>query len=665
MAQPRNIFSLAAFFAAALLLPTQLAAQNYVTPVVMPTPPGTLITVNNTAGGQHIEPRVDGDVVCYTNEATPTLESVRYFNLATRTEGAVPSAFDGSQDIACDARRTAVVFTRSGADASIFAFDTASAGLTEFDPTSGSQRFGVQIGDQTIVWQDSSSTTQASSIMAFDRTSATTTVISPAAAPPINQNAGISPDGSIVVWESCVSLSQCVIWKAVRLSSGAWKSQQLASQFPGGSHPDTDGAIIAYSSASSCPACAGASSANGQLAWQPVTEGTRAEQVLSLPGSATNPNVSGGLIAFTYDATASGSHQIALYDTRSNFLYDLPSATNSRVIGATLNDISVTPDGNVRVVWQEFDANANQFNVYAYVFNLQGDFNFGAISPLTIAAGASASANVTVDPLNGFSGTVNLSATDQPAGVTASASPNQVTPSGGNSATSILNVTLPDFITPTNFTLTVTGTSGALSHSTTANVTVTATSTSIGNLIGDLLGAGCIDNGGIANALTSKLSAAQSAAAAGSIQTAINTLTALKNQINVQAGKHIATACTIARVAFNPVMALLLDVQSLIDSLRVSLTPDPLTGYVVDGNGGGVPGVVVSILDASGSTVIATATDITGFYFFATTGGVLSPGVSYTLQVSVPVPFSGVMPATQPFQWQGTTGIAFANFVLN
>src|SRR5713101_237972 len=78
---------------------------------------------------------------------------------------------------------------------------------------------------------------------------------------------------------------------------------------------------------------------------------------------------------------------------------------------------------------------------------------------------------------------------------------------------------------PTNFSLTVTGTSGTLTHSATADVTVTATASSIGNLIGDLLGAGCIDNGGIANALTSKLSTAQ---AAGNIQTAINTLTALK-----------------------------------------------------------------------------------------------------------------------------------------
>jgi len=216
-------------------------------------------------------------------------------------------------------------------------------------------------------------------------------------------------------------------------------------------------------------------------------------------------------------------------------------------------------------------------------------------------------------------------------------------------------------LAPTNFSLTVTGTSGTLTHSATADVTVTATASSIGNLIGDLLGAGCIDNGGIANALTSKLSTAQ---AAGNIQTAINTLTALKNQINAQAGKHIATSCTIGGVVFNPVTVLLLDVQVLIDSLRVSMIPDPITGYVVDSNGVGVPGASVSILDAGGHAVATATTDITGFYFFATTG-VLVSGSSYTVAVTgLPAGFVTTPPPSPAFTWTGT-GMMIGNFVLN
>jgi len=322
--------------------------------------------------------------------------------------------------------------------------------------------------------------------------------------------------------------------------------------------------------------------------------------------------------------------------------------------------VSVLPNGDIRVVWS---AQESDYNVYATTFtpaSAGGDFTLGAIAPISITAGASASTAVTVSPVSGFSATVNLSVSGQPGGVTASLSPNPVTPSGGNSTSSVLNVILPSFIVPTNFALTVTGTSGSLSHSTTVNVAVTATPSSTSNFIGDLLNARCIDNAGIANALTSKLSAAQSAA---NVQTAINTLTALKNQIQAQAGKHIATSCSIAGAAFNPVTALLFDVQGLIDSLRVSLIPDPITGDVVNSLGAGVPGATVSILNAAGNTVATATTDITGFYFLATTG-VLTPG-AYTIAVSgIPAGYASSTPANQPFAWQGTATV-LSNFVLN
>jgi hypothetical protein len=426
-----------------------------------------------------------------------------------------------------------------------------------------------------------------------------------------------------------------------------------------GRRADTDGTIIAYSSFPSPPS-------NAHVYWQPVAGGT--EQVLKLAGSAIDPSVSAGLIAFAYDATGAGVSQIAVYDTASNVLYNVTAdAIPGNTSGKDLNDISVTTDGKVRIVWeqQENGPVGIQWNVYAYTFNLPvGGFNLGAILPMTIATGGSGSTNVSVNPVNGFSSTVNLSVSGQPAGVAASLSPNSVTPSGGSPATSVLSVSVTDFVAPTSFTLTVTGTSGTLSHSTTANVSVTSTTGSISNLIGDLLNAGCIDVAGIANALSSKLSAAQSAIGAGNIQSAINILTALKKQINAQAGKHIATSCSIAGVALNPVTVLLLDVQGLIDSLRVSLIPDPITGYVVNASGARLPGATVSILDAANNVVATATSDITGFYFMATTG-VLSPGATYTLQVTgLPAGFTSATPANQTFIWQ-VGAITFSDFVLN
>jgi len=196
-------------------------------------------------------------------------------------------------------------------------------------------------------------------------------------------------------------------------------------------------------------------------------------------------------------------------------------------------------------------------------------------------------------------------------------------------------------------------------------LTITATATSAAMLVGDLLTGGCIDNGGIANALTSKLAAAQAAISASNIQTAINTLTALKNQITAQAAKHIGTSCATGGIVFDTANVLLLDVQGIIDSLRVSAIADPITGYVANTGGIGVPGAVVSILDAGGNTLATATTDITGYYFFATTG-VLVPGISYTVAVtSLPAGLTTSTPVASPaFTWTGT-GIMIGNFVLN
>ena len=308
-------------------------------------------------------------------------------------------------------------------------------------------------------------------------------------------------------------------------------------------------------------------------------------------------------------------------------------------------------------------------NIAAYLFLFAPpapptDFSLSPISPINVGIGGSASSSVSVNSINGSSPPVTLSVSPSPAGVSASFTGYTVTPPSGGSASSTLTLSLAPFATPSIFTLTVTGTSGSVTHSTTVAVTVSADTSDITNVIGNLLSAGCIDNSGIVTALTSKLSGAQAAIGAGNIQTAINILTAMKNQLQSQSGKHIATSCTIGGVTFNPVAVLLADVQALIDSLKVSMIPDPITGYVVNSSGAGVSGATVSIINSGGSTVASAVTDITGFYYMATTG-VLTPGVAYTLQVTgLPSGFVSATPLSQSFTWQGTAA-AFSNFVLN
>ena len=91
-----------------------------------------------------------------------------------------------------------------------------------------------------------------------------------------------------------------------------------------------------------------------------------------------------------------------------------------------------------------------------------------APNTVTIAQGTSGGSTISVIPQNGFSGTVNLSASGLPAGVTATFS------AASTSSNSALTFTAGASATTGTFTVTVKGVSGTLNSSTTISLTVTA-----------------------------------------------------------------------------------------------------------------------------------------------------------------------------------------------
>jgi hypothetical protein len=208
------------------------------------------------------------------------------------------------------------------------------------------------------------------------------------------------------------------------------------------------------------------------------------------------------------------------------------------------------------------------------------------------------------------------------------------------------------------FNLNVIGTSGLLTHSTATQLTVQASAGGTGKVIDGITAAGCIDNSGISGALINKVNQAQRFIDAGQIQNAVNTLSALLNQLQAQSGKHISLSCTVDGQTFNPVDVLINDVLAILATLPGASAPNPIMGYVVNGSNAGIPGVTVSILN----TPNTATTDATGFYFFANTGG-LSLGSSYTAKATgLPAGFKSSTPASQIFKWQGQA-ITFGNFV--
>jgi polygalacturonase len=100
------------------------------------------------------------------------------------------------------------------------------------------------------------------------------------------------------------------------------------------------------------------------------------------------------------------------------------------------------------------------------------DFTIAAApSSQTVTQGSGTSYTATISALSGFTGAVTLSVSGLPSGATGSFNPTSVTGSGN----STLSVSTASTTPAGTYTLTVTGTSGSLAHSTTATLVVSTT----------------------------------------------------------------------------------------------------------------------------------------------------------------------------------------------
>ena len=281
------------------------------------------------------------------------------------------------------------------------------------------------------------------------------------------------------------------------------------------------------------------------------------------------------------------------------------------------------------------------------------DFSVTAGSPITIVVGGSGTSTVTVGSIDTFSSAVTLTASG-PSGFQESFSSNPVTPSSDSSKSSTLTISLGPSVTAGSYTVHVTGTSGALTHTTSVIVNVKATIAGITNVIGSFRTVGAIDNSGISNSLTGKLAEAQTYVSSGDNQTATNILSAMDNEINAQSGKHVTSSAAAA---------LITDTQALQGSLSANLSSDPVMGYVVNSSNMPIAGAAVNVLDPSGAVVATATTDSTGFYFFPLTSR-WTLGQSYAVKATLPKGYKASTPTSQNFAWQASQ-LVLSSFVIN
>src|SRR2546428_5768970 len=193
-------------------------------------------------------------------------------------------------------------------------------------------------------------------------------------------------------------------------------------------------------------------------------------------GSGTTSTVTVGLVSGT-SQTASLTTSISPTASGLTATVNPTSGTPTYTSTLTISTTTSTPTGTYSITVTGTSGTLSHSAIYTLTVTapVTGDFSISALpSSLTMNRFGSASTTITITSLSGFSGTVSLSTGALPAGLTASFNPTSVTVASGGSGTSTLTFNRHGGMTATGtFTVTVTGTSGGLTHSATITLTIT------------------------------------------------------------------------------------------------------------------------------------------------------------------------------------------------
>ena len=159
------------------------------------------------------------------------------------------------------------------------------------------------------------------------------------------------------------------------------------------------------------------------------------------------------------------------YDQFGNPMSPQPTFTWTVSGGGTINSSGLFTAGATAGGPFTVTASSGSVNGTAQVTVTSVPANFSlSVSPtsqsVSRSGAATASYSVTITPSNGFTGAVTLSLTGQPSGSTVTFTPNPAT------TTSTLTIKVPRTASRRTYTLTISGASGTLRHTTTASLTV-------------------------------------------------------------------------------------------------------------------------------------------------------------------------------------------------
>jgi Divergent InlB B-repeat domain/PQQ-like domain len=194
----------------------------------------------------------------------------------------------------------------------------------------------------------------------------------------------------------------------------------------------------------------------------PSSQTVQAGNSTSYTATIAAVNGFAGAVTFSASGLPSGA----------NATFNPTSVTGSGSSTMTVTTASTTPTGTFTLTITGTSGTLRHTTTVALTVTAAPNYTLSA-SPtsLTMTQGGNGTSAIRITPQNGFSGSVSLSASGLPSGVTAAFNPNPTT-SATNSST--LTLAANSAATTGTVTVTITGTSGTLTHTTTLTLTVNA-----------------------------------------------------------------------------------------------------------------------------------------------------------------------------------------------
>ena len=206
----------------------------------------------------------------------------------------------------------------------------------------------------------------------------------------------------------------------------------------------------------------GSQSANFSISATPSSQSVTAGSGTSYTSTLTALNGFSGSVALSSSGLPTGA----------TATFNPTSVSGSGTSTVSISTLSTTPAGTYTVTITGTSGSLQ--NSTTVTLNVTGFSISATPSSQSVTAGSGTSYTATITALNGFSGSVALSVSGLPTGVTASFNPTSVTGFG----TSTVNISTFSSTPAGMYTVTLTGTSGSLQQSTTVTLNVTGFSIS-------------------------------------------------------------------------------------------------------------------------------------------------------------------------------------------